>query len=150
MSLAGAMAQHASVMAAQKKEKDALIEAVGDFSGIRPLEEKDLRVVRQLVGQSVMEGLAESNVISECASAARSLCLSVAKTIDRASAARNLWLSVSEEHPASDSEHSFPERERRMSGESLRQRSEGYHSSAASILAHYEPERAFDVVASVA
>lgn len=64
MSLAGAMAQHASVMAAQKKEKDALIEAGGDFSGIRPLEEKDLRVVRQLVGQSVMEGLAESNVIT--------------------------------------------------------------------------------------
>jgi hypothetical protein len=36
-----------------------------DYSGIRPLENKDLKVVRQLVGQSVMEGLAESNKRSE-------------------------------------------------------------------------------------
>jgi hypothetical protein len=36
-----------------------------DYSGIRPLENKDRKVVRQLVGQSVMEGLAESNKQSE-------------------------------------------------------------------------------------
>ncbi len=65
MSLAGAMSQHAALTAAQKKQKDELAAVEGDFNGIRPLQEKDLRIVRQLIGQSVMEGLAESNKSSE-------------------------------------------------------------------------------------